>query len=125
MKTKTCKLDGTSWTAPKGAGCPTCQDNDALLLGAIARGWCSKKNKKKVMDSDLANAIALEVGLFIRKHHKEERERTVGMCIETINNLEKSFLIQDSTKDGEIVRTSHSSRTMTLVAVREALTALI
>lgn len=31
------------------------------LLGAIARGWCHERNKHKVMDSDLAYAIAEEV----------------------------------------------------------------
>ena len=31
------------------------------LLGAIARGWCSEKNAHKVMDPDLAVAIAEEV----------------------------------------------------------------
>ena len=31
------------------------------LLGAIARGWCHAKNENKVMDPDLATAIATEV----------------------------------------------------------------
>jgi hypothetical protein len=37
------------------------------LLGAIARGWCSKKNSHKVMDSDLAVAISKEVVKFIEE----------------------------------------------------------
>ena len=32
-----------------------------LILGAVARGWCSKENSRKVMDSELALAIADEV----------------------------------------------------------------
>lgn len=31
------------------------------ILGAVARGWCSEENKHKVMDTDLAIAIAKEV----------------------------------------------------------------
>lgn len=31
------------------------------LLGAIARGWCTRNNEHKVMDVDLAVAIANEV----------------------------------------------------------------
>lgn len=31
------------------------------VLGAVARGWCSKKNENKVMDIDLAEAIVDEV----------------------------------------------------------------
>jgi hypothetical protein len=31
------------------------------LRGCVARGWCSPKNARKVMDSDLAEAIAREV----------------------------------------------------------------
>lgn len=33
----------------------------ATVLGAVARGWCHDANKRKVMDYDLANAIAFEV----------------------------------------------------------------
>lgn len=31
------------------------------VLEAVARGWCSPKNEHKQMDSDLAEAIALEI----------------------------------------------------------------
>ena len=31
------------------------------VLGAVARGWCSKKNENKTMDIDLAEAITTEV----------------------------------------------------------------
>jgi len=31
------------------------------ILEAVARGWCSDENKHKVMDTDLAVAIAKEV----------------------------------------------------------------
>ena len=35
------------------------------LLGAIARGWCTPVNEKKVMDSDLAIAIAEEIVKYL------------------------------------------------------------
>ena len=38
---------------------------DKELLGAIARGWCHKENENKVMDVDLANAIAEEVNCYL------------------------------------------------------------
>ena len=31
------------------------------IAGAVARGWCSEKNKSKTMDSDLAFAITDEI----------------------------------------------------------------
>ncbi|KKL62116.1 hypothetical protein LCGC14_2188450 [marine sediment metagenome] len=31
------------------------------ILGAVARGWCSKKNENKVMDPDLVEAITDEI----------------------------------------------------------------
>ena len=31
------------------------------ILEAVARGWCSDENKNKIMDTDLAVAIAKEV----------------------------------------------------------------
>ena len=31
------------------------------IQGAVARGWCSPENEKKVMDVDLAKAISIEV----------------------------------------------------------------
>jgi hypothetical protein len=33
----------------------------ATIQGAVARGWCYPENEQKVMDTDLANAIACEV----------------------------------------------------------------
>lgn len=36
------------------------------ILGAVARGWCSKENENKVMDTDLAVAIAKEVYTELR-----------------------------------------------------------
>lgn len=41
------------------------------LLGAIARGWCSKENAQKEMDPELAFAIAQEVAPLIRKQAAE------------------------------------------------------
>lgn len=31
------------------------------ITGAVARGWCSKKNSSKTMDIDLAEAIVEEI----------------------------------------------------------------
>jgi len=42
--------------------------NREELLGAIARGWCSEKNKHKTMDPDLAIAIFDEVEKQIKEH---------------------------------------------------------
>jgi hypothetical protein len=42
--------------------------NSEDLLGAIARGWCSKENEHKTMDSDLAVAIFDEVERQIKQH---------------------------------------------------------
>ena len=36
------------------------------LLGAVARGWCHEKNANKVIDPDLAIAIAAEVSALLR-----------------------------------------------------------
>ena len=44
-----------------------CVDSEDLL-GAIARGWCSKENSHKTMDSDLAFAIFDEVERQIKQH---------------------------------------------------------
>lgn len=35
------------------------------VRGAVARGWCADANQHKVMDSDLAEAIAQEVMLLL------------------------------------------------------------
>ena len=42
--------------------------NREILLDAIARGWCSEKNKHKIMDADLALDIFDEVEKQIKKH---------------------------------------------------------
>lgn len=39
-----------------------------LILQATARGWCSPENSHKVMDPDLANAIAAEVERAVDEH---------------------------------------------------------
>ena len=40
----------------------------ASVVGAVGRGWCHEKNVKKIMDVDLALAIAEEVQLVITQH---------------------------------------------------------
>jgi len=42
-------------------------DADPEILGAVARGWCAPANAHKVMDSDLAFAIAQEVERVIAR----------------------------------------------------------
>ena len=41
--------------------------NKTDILGAVARGWCNKANENKIMDPDLAEAIADEVLLELDK----------------------------------------------------------
>jgi len=50
--------------------------NREELLGAIARGWCSEKNSRKTMDSDLALAIFDEIERQIKEHFGVE-ERAI------------------------------------------------
>lgn len=45
------------------------------ILGAVARGWCSEANKHKVMDTELASAIAEEVYALRAKELGEIREQ--------------------------------------------------
>lgn len=42
---------------------------------AVARGWCWERNEHKEMDSDLATAIADEVGMALRAKLREHAER--------------------------------------------------
>lgn len=41
---------------------------DAQISGAVARGWCHPRNKFKLVDADLALAIAAEVSALIDAH---------------------------------------------------------
>ena len=54
------------------------------ILGAVARGWCSPKNEKKEMDTDLATAIAIEV----KKLSKVDIEPKLG-CAATRQLLQE------------------------------------
>lgn len=58
------------------------EKQDAELLGAIARGWCSKENEHKEMDADLVTAIAKEVAPLIasakEEGRREERHKIYG-----------------------------------------------
>lgn len=40
------------------------------ILGAVARGWCTPKNEKKIMDPDLAESIAIEVYTLSGNHDR-------------------------------------------------------
>jgi hypothetical protein len=44
------------------------------VLQAVARGWCSPKNSDKVMDVDLAEAIAIEVYTTASNHTPSEQK---------------------------------------------------
>ena len=35
------------------------------ILGAVARGWCSRKNQHKEVDTDLAIAVSNEVSKLV------------------------------------------------------------
>jgi hypothetical protein len=54
-------------------GCSPTKQPDPELLGAIARGWCHDKNRHKVMDGDLALAIAVEVAPLLNRSYIEGR----------------------------------------------------
>lgn len=56
--------------------------SNAELLGAIARGWCHDKNSHKVMDEDLAVAIAEEVMPLIEKGIQQGKREAWEMIIE-------------------------------------------
>lgn len=40
--------------------------SDENILGAVARGWCTERNKNKVMDVDLAQDIGEEVKMHLK-----------------------------------------------------------
>lgn len=63
------------------------------LLGAIARGWCTPKNEKKVMDTELAEAIAKEVSPLIENLLTQERNE-----IEEIIERTKMYEPSDPTE---------------------------
>jgi hypothetical protein len=44
----------------------------AEIRGAVARGWCSNKNREKVIDSDLAEAISQEILLLMSQPENQE-----------------------------------------------------
>lgn len=54
------------------------------IRGAVARGWCAEKNRAKEFDSDLAEAIALELyDLAIVKQYEADNEPRLG-CASTL-----------------------------------------
>ena len=60
------------------------------IRGAIARGWCSKKNSHKEMDADLADAIAWEVFFFI-----EALRAKLEACENELAEMDASFELYD------------------------------
>ena len=55
------------------------------IQGAVARGWCSPRNEKKVMDVDLATAISMEVmKLFIANKEPKLGCATTGQLLAEI-----------------------------------------
>lgn len=53
-----------------------------LIEGAIARGWCHPENRSKVMDVELAKAIAEEIWHVLAGHTRPTAPRTVGESAE-------------------------------------------
>lgn len=47
------------------------------ILGAVARGWCSKRNEAKVMDEELAEDIAIEIYTLSENHMNGELEEPI------------------------------------------------
>ncbi len=81
--------------------------NDAKeLLGAIARGWCHPKNEGKVMDPDLAIAIAAEVNALLSSEANGEavgllrRIRKANIIFPSMcaNNMEAYNLLDEIDK---------------------------
>lgn len=59
-------------------------DTREEIAGALARGYCSKENKNKVLDSELIEAMALEVEKVLHQqlqkaHHDWLREEIVKL----------------------------------------------
>jgi hypothetical protein len=48
------------------------------ILQAVARGWCTPKNEHKIMDADLAEAIAIEVYTLPDNHRDGEKEQDLN-----------------------------------------------
>lgn len=48
---------------------------DDEIRGAVARGWCSKENEHKEMDSVLAEAITQEIICLLDKYDNKDLER--------------------------------------------------
>jgi hypothetical protein len=49
------------------------------VLGAVARGWCHPENHEKVMDSDLAIAIAKELMPIVSEARRLAIQEAVGV----------------------------------------------
>jgi len=47
------------------------------LLGAVARGWCHDANANKVMDEELATAIAKEVMPFVAEAERRGERKAL------------------------------------------------
>lgn len=45
------------------------------IRGAVARGWCHPKNEHKVLDSDLAGAISIELTEIVQAHIDAQAEK--------------------------------------------------
>ena len=60
------------------------------IVGAVARGWCSKGNEKKEMDPTLAEAIANEVSVLLSKKLKD-KSKTIQSYIDKVVELEKQI----------------------------------
>ena len=66
------------------------------ILGAIARGYCSKKNSSKVLDPDLCNAMCDEVEKEIRKGVAVKDVTKMKECKDMLRALNSLYIVVDS-----------------------------
>lgn len=62
------------------------------IEGAVARGWCSKENEHKTMDSDLAIAISNEVLALL----SQLRQDTIREAIDSLDEVYYSANVANS-----------------------------
>lgn len=75
------------------------------LLGAIARGWCTPVNEKKVMDSDLAIAIAEEVVKYLAAARSREQDMTTQTAEQLAQDIDEgNFSLRDLHRAAAMLR---------------------
>jgi len=69
------------------------EEQYAELLGAVARGWCAPENAHKVMDADLALAIAAEVRKLCAGGHGDDL--IAGTADSVLERVRSRDMMQD------------------------------